>query len=135
MIKHNSTFLRRALAVDAIASGVIGLLLLAASSPLAALLGISAAFLASTGLVLLPFAFWVGWLAKQANPPRRQVWAIVVINALWVLDSVALLIVGPFDPTALGVAFVLVQAAAVFIFMELEYIGVRRAAGLAQAAA
>jgi hypothetical protein len=127
MTVHTTAFLRRALAVDAVASGAIGLLLLIAASSLSVLLGLSAVFLTSIGLVLVPFAMWVGWLAKQGNPPRKQVWAVVAINALWVVDSLTLLLIGPFEPTALGIAFVLLQAVAVGVFMELEYVGVRRA--------
>jgi hypothetical protein len=55
------------------------------------------------------------------------VWVVIIANALWVVDSLWLLVSGWVSPTALGVAFVLAQAAAVAVLTELEYIALRRA--------
>ena len=40
--------------------------------------------------------------------------------------SIAVLVLGVFDLNALGVAFVIAQAAAVAILAELQFLGVRR---------
>ena len=51
---------------------------------------------------------------------------MIGINLLWIADSIAILLMGWFAPTVLGIAFVLAQAAAVAIVTELEVIGFRR---------
>jgi hypothetical protein len=128
--KHTS-LLRRALAADALASGVLGIVLIVAASPIAQLFGLPASMLSIIGVLLLPWTAWTGWLAWQAHPPRVQVWSVIGINALWVIDSVVLLMSGWVQPTAFGSAFIVTQAVAVGVLAELQYIGVRRAATLA----
>jgi hypothetical protein len=51
---------------------------------------------------------------------------VVAANLLWVLGSVALVVTGWWPLTALGVAFVLAQGAAVFLFADLQFLGMRR---------
>jgi hypothetical protein len=83
--------------------------------------------LSIVGVLRLPWAAWTGWLARQSNPPRMQVWSVIGLNTLWVIDSVLLLMSDWVQPTALGTAFIIAQAVGVGIFAELQYIGVRRA--------
>jgi hypothetical protein len=52
---------------------------------------------------------------------------VIALNALWVIDSVALLFTGWVQPALFGYAFVLAQAAAVAVLAELEYLGLQRA--------
>ena len=126
-----STFLRRVLILDAVTSGAMGILLALAAAPLSSLLGLPISLLTWTGISLLPFAAFVGWLAKRDLLPRLAVWAVIACNALWVIDSFALLASGWYQPTLLGKAFVVFQALAVAVFAELEYFGLRRAGRLA----
>ena len=49
-------------------------------------------------------------------------------NSAWVAGSLALLVSGAVSPTMLGYAFVLVQAVAVGVLAELQWIGLRREA-------
>ena len=51
---------------------------------------------------------------------------MIGVNLLWIADSIAILLMGWFAPTGLGIAFVLAQAAAVAIVTELEVIGFKR---------
>lgn len=48
-----------------------------------------------------------------------------MVNLVWVLGSVALVVAGWLSLTALGVAFVLVQGAAVALFVVLQFLGLR----------
>lgn len=128
-----STFLRRVLALDAVTSGAMGALLVLAQVPLSSLLGLSSSLLFWAGLSLLPFAAFVGWLATRELPPRVGVWAVVLINALWVIDSFVLLATGWPDLTLLGKVFVVFQAVAVAVFAELQFFGLRRGSRLAAA--
>ncbi len=94
--------------------------------PFVNLLGTPVALLASAGLFLVAFAAFV-WISGS----RRRVGiaaarTVVAINALWVLASVAVVATDLFSLTALGVLFVLVQAAAVALFAALQILGLRR---------
>jgi len=121
-----SPLLRRVLVADAIVSGACGLLLLLAAGVLAAPLGLPEPMLRYVGLILLPFAAVVGYLASRPRAPRAAVWTVIVVNAAWTVDSILLLLSGWIEPTTLGIAFVLVQAAAVGVLADLQFLGLRR---------
>lgn len=123
---QSSAFLRRVLLVDAIASGGMGLMLLLFVVPAAALLNLPSELLSQAGLVLLPFAAFVGYLSSREVPSRVAVWAVIALNAVWVIDSVVLLVAGWVQPNARGYAFIVGQALFVAVLAELEYMGLRR---------
>ena len=60
--------------------------------------------------------------------PRPVIWALVAGNLGWALACVLLLLSGRVSPSALGVAYVLVQALTVAVLAELQYFGLRRTA-------
>lgn len=124
-------FLRRVLLADAVASGAMGLLLCAAATQLEALLGLPAQLLRVAGLALLPFAALVALLATRGTIRRGAVWAVIAVNAIWVVDSIALLLSGEVTPTLPGQVFVAGQAIVVAVFAELEVGALRRARPLA----
>jgi hypothetical protein len=130
---HPSLFLRRAIQADAIVSGAMALLLVAGAGLLAPLLSLPAAFLRNTGLVLVVYAALVGVLGTRAMMAKAAVWAVIVVNAVWTLDSLALLASGWVSPNLHGQAFVVMQAVAVGVFAELQYVGLRRSADAAPA--
>lgn len=119
-------FLRRVLLADAAASAATGLLLGLGADLLEPLLGLPAALMRVAGYALLPFAALVALLATRSTIPRAGVWAVVAVNALWVIDSIGLLLSGQVSPTAIGQAFVVAQAIVVATFAELEVTAVRR---------
>lgn len=123
-----SPFLRRVLVADALASAATGLLMALGASRLEDLLGLPASLLLYAGLILLPYAAAVGMIAARQIVPRAAIWAVIVCNALWAIDSVALLASGWVQPTGLGYGFVLAQALVVALFAELQYLGIRRSA-------
>jgi hypothetical protein len=130
---HPSLFLRRAIQADAAVSGAMAVLLVAGAGLLAPLLNLPEAFLRNTGLVLVVYAALVGFLGTRATMAKAAVWAVIAVNALWTLDSLALLASGWVSPNLLGQAFVVMQAVAVGVFAELQYVGLRRSAGAAPA--
>lgn len=130
---ESPSFLRRVLLADAAASAATGLLMTLGAGFLAPVLGLPETLLHYAGLVLLPFAALVAVLATRAQPPRAGVWAVVIVNALWVGDSFLLLLSGWVTPGALGQAFVVAQAIAVALFAELEYFALRKAPRVAVA--
>ena len=123
---RSSSFLRRVLLVDAVSSGAMALGLLVAAGVLAELLQLPADLLWDAGIVLIPFAAFVGFLSSREQPPRFAVWAVIGLNALWTIDSVLLLTTGWIAPNALGYVFIIGQALVVGVLAELEYVGLRR---------
>jgi len=120
------TLLHRALQLDACASAVLGALLVATSGAAGQLLDLPAMPLLDAGVVMLVWAGVTGWLGTRARVPRRGAVAVIIMNALWTVDSVALLLTGWVEPNGLGVAFVVVQALAALGLTALQYVGLRR---------
>lgn len=125
---QSSRFLKNALTLDAAACAATGMLLALAAGPLSSLLGFPAGFLRGAGIVLLPCAALLGFFSTRENLPRLAVYVVIGVNLLWIADSIAILVAGWFQPSGLGIAFVLAQAAAVAVVTELEVIGLKRSA-------
>lgn len=123
---QSSLFLRRALALDAIASSATGALCIIGAGFLAPILGFPADFLRTAGLILIPFVIFIAWLAMQRTPTRATVVLLIGMNLIWVADSFILLLGDWFAPTALGIAFVVAQALAVLAFAALQWMGLKR---------
>ena len=123
-----STFLRRALMLDAVASGATGLLMIAGAGLVADLLGLPTGLLRGAGLVLVPYVAYVAFLATRRRIEPAAVWLIIACNVVWALASFLLLLSGKFAPTGLGIAFVVAQAVVVALLGELQYMGLRRPA-------
>jgi hypothetical protein len=130
-MERSSLFLRRVLLVDATISAACGLLMLIDADFLADHLGLPGSLLREAGIILLPFAALVAYLATRQAILRPGVWAVIACNAVWVAGSVALLLSGLVAPTMLGHAFVIAQAVAVAVLAEAEYFGLRKAAAVA----
>lgn len=125
---QSPSFLRRVLFADAIASVATGLLLARGASLLAPVLGLPLELLREAGLLLLPFAAFVAYLGTRKEIPRRGVWVVIVANALWVIDSIALLFSGWVQPSLYGQLFVAAQAFVVAVLAELEFFALRKSA-------
>ncbi|MBB4822153.1 hypothetical protein [Pseudomonas sp. TUM22785] len=123
-----SPLLRRVLQLDALVSGAAGLLMTLGAGPLSSLLALPAALLTGAGLSMLPWCAVLLWLARRETLDRRAVWAVIAVNAVWVVDSLLLLVSGWVQPTLLGQAFVIAQALAVVLFAELQFFGLKRSA-------
>jgi hypothetical protein len=121
------TALRRALQLDAATSGTMGVLLVLAADAAAQPLGLSVALLRWVGVILIPFAAYLVWIATRARDLREGVRGIVWTNVVWSIGSVLLLATGVLRPTLLGELFVLAQAVVVAAFAYVEYVGLRRA--------
>jgi hypothetical protein len=117
--------LRRALLLDAGASGTMGLILAIAATSLQPVLGLPVLLMRTVGLFLIPFAALLAWIATRRVVSAGLVRVVVIGNALWVVASLLLLVIGAVSPTLLGTLFVLAQALAVTVFVYLE----RRALG------
>ena len=130
---HPSLLLRRAIQFDAVFSGASALLLSFGAGALAPLLNLPEALLRESGLFLIAYTALVGWLGTRQSMPKPLVWIVIAGNAAWTVGSIALLFSGAVTPNLLGEAFVAMQAIAVGVIAELQYVGLRRS-GVALAA-
>ena len=121
-----SSLLRRAILADAIFSAVSALLLSFGAGALAPLTNLPEALLRETGLFLIAYAALVGWLGTRQTMPSALCWIVIAGNAAWALASIALLFSGSVAPNLLGEAAAAMQAIAVGVFAELQYLGLRR---------
>ncbi|MFG0382604.1 hypothetical protein ACF8C6_16825 [Pseudomonas sp. zbq_18] len=121
-----SPLLRRALLADGVVGLATGALLVLATGWFAELLALPRELLLGAGWALLPLGVFLVWLGSCEQINRQLVWAVLAVNALWVLDSLMLLIAGWIAPNPLGLVFVIGQALLVLLFIELEWMGLKR---------
>lgn len=126
-----SPLLRNALLADGLLGVFTGLLLILSANWLAGFLDLPRQLLMASGLTLLPLGALLCWLARQRRLHSLAVWAVIVLNALWVIDSVLLLALGWVAPNLFGYAFVIGQALAVALLAELQWFGLRQSVPLA----
>jgi hypothetical protein len=130
MIAAQSMFsLRRVLIADAIIGVPTGLMMGLAAQPLSGLLNIPANFLFYVGWLLVAIAVGVGVVGTRTSINRAAVWAIIVINTIWVFESFAILALGWIQPNILGTSFVVFQGLVVAALTVLEYRGLRQEQG------
>ncbi|MGO1073182.1 hypothetical protein [Lysobacter sp. CA199] len=121
-----SQLLRRVILADAVVSGAAGLLQLAAAGPLSGWLAIDAGWLRGAGWILMAWLAFLLWTLSRREIGAPLVWTIIGVNLAWIAASVLVLVEGAIAPNALGMAFVLAQAAVVAVFAELQFFGLRR---------
>ena len=121
-----SPFLRRALIADAVFSGVAALGFTFGAGTFASLFNLPEALLRETGLFLIAYAAFVGWLGSRQLMMKALVMIVIAGNAAWTLGSIALLFSGAVSPNLAGMVMVVAQAIATGVFAELQYIGFRK---------
>lgn len=127
MTADRSTFLRTVIGLDAAACGLMGAGFAFDAGLLSPLLGLSPAFMQPVGLFLLVYAAGLAFLASRKTLPRGAVWGLVIFNAVWAIESLAIMALGWVQPTMIGQAFIAAQAAAALVVADLQYIVLRRA--------
>jgi len=121
----NPVTLRALLVFDALTCLLMGTGLLVASGLIEAWLGIPAAVSVGAGGVLLAFGAGVGWAASRPTISPLAVSVIVAANTLWAAESLLALAFGWLTPNVWGQGFVVVQAVAVALIAQLQFLGVR----------
>ncbi len=119
-------FLRHVLWADAATGVATGLLQFGFTDALAPLLGLPANLLLWSSYLLAAFVLGITWIATRKAIPAGAVWLLIGGNALWVLGCLGLLASSLVAPTLFGVSFLITQAVTVGVFVELEWIGVRK---------
>ena len=123
---QSSPFLRWVLCADAATCIGTGMLMFAGAGTLEQSVGLPSGLLRYAGISLLPFAAFLVYLATRENPSPSVVWAVIVLNVLWTIDSLLLLLTGWVAPTVTGHTLVIAQAIGVAMFAGLEYLGLRK---------
>lgn len=117
--------LQLALRIDAVGSGSVGLLHLAAAAPLAALLQWPFGLVVGSGLFMLVYAVTLLWLAARRQVRLAAVRVIVWGNASYALGCLLLAwLVPALNGYAIG--HLLLQAVAVTAFALLQARGLQR---------
>ncbi|MEQ8429381.1 MAG: hypothetical protein RLN94_08930 [Roseovarius sp.] len=104
----------------------MGVGLVALAGPLAGLMALPAPLLFWAGAILFPVAAYMAAVALWLPGNAPAVMLVILGNVLWVVASLALL-AGVVAPNALGVAFLLGQAAFVAVMARLEQLALRAA--------
>jgi uncharacterized protein YjeT (DUF2065 family) len=123
---HSTPTLRRLLLADGALCLGFGLMLAAGAGLIGGITALPEALLRVLGLVLLPWGAWVLWLGTRDVLSRAAVWTVIVVNALWVADSLLLLASGWVAPNGLGISFVLGQAVLVGAIAAAQWAAARR---------
>lgn len=113
------------LVVDAVGSGALGALHVAATSTVAAKVGAPGALVLGSGLFMLAYAAALAWMATRPTLPRWSVRIIVRGNSAWALGCVLLALLLP-DLNAWAIAHLAFQAIAVTGFVALQGVGLAR---------
>lgn len=120
--------LRKILMFDAITCVAMGLLLVSASGLLSEILGLPRDFVLLAGVALFPCAalmLLTSRIGQQAKPPAALVWLVITGNTGWVIASLLTMELW-FNPTTLGILFILAQAVVVVVLAALEYRSLRQ---------
>ncbi|MEV4014047.1 hypothetical protein AB0J35_26465 [Nonomuraea angiospora] len=119
-------FLRLALAADAVVTGGNGLVYLAFAGPVSDLLGPGTGLLRGIGAFLLVYGAAVGLLATRRVISPAATRAVIALNIVWTLGSVAAVVTGAVDLTTIGAIWTIAQALVVGVFAELQIVGLRK---------
>ncbi|MFE7745509.1 hypothetical protein [Nocardia sp. NPDC057455] len=122
----DAAFLRSALRVDGWSTGIFGGVLLAGAEMLRDPLGLPVGWSIAFGVVMVGGALALLTIARRPVVSARHARAVVAINALSAGGMIVLAGANVLALTGLGVAFLLVGAAAVALFAGLEFAGLRR---------
>jgi hypothetical protein len=121
-IVYPNTWLKRVLVADAVVSGAVALLQLAAAKRVSELTGLSASLLIGTGAFLVAYVALLLTLASRSRLPASLLWLVIVGNVGWAAGA---LVVATGGLPGLGIALAAIHAVAVTTFAALEYQGLR----------
>lgn len=119
---------RLALGIDAVGSGLNGLVFLLLSGPLSDTLGLAGPLLLALGAFFTLYALALAVVATRPSVPLGPVRVVAAGNILWALGSGVLAVTGAVDPTTTaGEVWLIGQALLVLDFGLLQAWAVRRA--------
>jgi len=120
--------LRAVLWADAASGAATALLHFALPDVLAPWFGLAPSLLLASAVALVAYVVLAASLASRPAPPRAAVLVLAFGNIAWAIACLALLFAGVAS-TAMGQAYLVVQAVAVGVLGEVQWLAVRRPAG------
>jgi len=128
--RDRSSLLRQALRSNGLFSALSGLVFLFGARPLAAFMGLPwPAVLMVVGLVTIIYAGLLFWMTTQPSVNRNFARMTVVLDASWVIASIAILLAGWPPLSVAGKWIIALLAEVVAVFAILQAAGLRRPAG------
>ncbi len=118
-------FLRLVLWADAALSFVMALILIFGAAAIASITALPKTLLFGAGWALTPWVAFVAWTGSREPIRTGLVRLVVVLNVVWVVESICLLFLKSIEANSFGVAFVLTQALGVFVLAALQTTGLR----------
>ncbi|MAA64345.1 MAG: hypothetical protein CL581_06150 [Alteromonadaceae bacterium] len=119
--------LKATLYINAMSSAAIGLLLAAASGPIASLMGgFNPAIAFWVGVALIPFAAGVAWVARALPSARFWVKEIMLADIAWVAATPIVLVVFSNQLSVLGQLLIAGVGLVVAGFATIEWLGTRQ---------
>ena len=121
------TTLKNVLLVNAVTSGLTGAGLILFRFPIATIFGTTEGDpFAGTGIFLFAFAIFVGIVATQRIIRDNLVRIIITLDILWVVASLAIVVLQAFGLTILGYALISAVAGWVGLMAYLQSIGLKQ---------
>lgn len=123
------TTLRNVLMINAGTSGITGAGLILFSSQTATIFGTNepVAF-SGTGIFLIAFASFVGFVASQKIIRENRVRFIITLDILWVVISLGIVVLQAFGLTMLGYGLISAVAGWVGLMAYLQSVGLKQLA-------
>jgi hypothetical protein len=121
-----ATLLRRALLSNAAFSGLCGILIIMFDEGIAGLVATVEYRLWPLGVMLIGFAASLLWFSTRATLGVAWVRSVIAADFAWVVGTAALLIGWHDLLSSAGVGILITIAAAVLLFGELQWVGLRR---------
>jgi hypothetical protein len=121
------TTLKNVLLLNGISSAATGMILLVFARKVAKLFGVleNEVFIA-TGIFLLLFGCIVVYVSRKSSLQPSLVLVIIALDILWVLSSIAIVLLGLFTLSTLGYALIMGVAAWVGVMAYLQFKGLKQ---------
>lgn len=118
-------FLRFAMRLDAVATGIVGIVGLAIAPRLAELSGTTAAGEYAMGVFFVAYGLVVFGLSMLPSVRRAGI-GVVIANVLFTVATVAVVLAGVVPLTTMGLVFALASGVFTLVMADLQYLGLRR---------
>jgi hypothetical protein len=119
--------LKNVLKINAISSGATGILLILFPGFIANLFAVSGTVVFSeTGIFLVLFAAFVFYQSTKTNLSSKSIGLIILMDSLWVVTSLAIVVLQLFALSFMGYLFIALVAAWVAAMAVLQFTGVKK---------
>ncbi|UNB54147.1 hypothetical protein [Mycolicibacterium sp. YH-1] len=124
-VTTNDSFLRFALRLDAVCTGLGGVALAAAAGPMSSFTEVPRAAEYGLAAFFVVYGITVFGLSRLPAVRTPGVW-VIVANLLFTVAAVAVVLAGVWPLTTAGIVFVLAGGVYTLVMADLQYLGLRR---------